>query len=398
MIEDSKTFCMFPWIHLSVQPDKEVLPCCNASSLGLYYEETSLNELWNSKEIKNLRVNMLNGVESSTCEYCYVTERVGQKSPRQIINEKYNHHLNIVKSTKNDGEVDKLNLVYWDFRFSNICNFKCRMCGPISSTSWYEDYRKLTGKNHNSGKTSNINVLDELDPLFDIVEEIYFAGGEPLILDEHYYILNKLIELNKTNIPIVYSTNLSILKYKDNNILDIWKNFEDISLGISLDGSGKRGELIRNGMKWNTFLENLTTVKRNVPKVKCLIAFTTQALNCFDMMNTQKLLFDFGLLNSVDDFIFQFLETPEILSMQILDNNTKKILCNKIEDHIQNFLIPSGSVKSLSDYKSMIEYLNLEDKSYLIPQFIKYCSSLDFFRNEDTEKTFPELKNLWIGQ
>ena len=80
-------------------------------------------------------------------------------------------------------------------------------------------------------------------------------------------------------------------------------------------------------MKWNTFLENLTTVKRNVPKVKCLIAFTAQALNCFDMMNTQKLLFDFGLLNSVDDFIFQFLETPEILSMQILDNNTKKILC-----------------------------------------------------------------------
>jgi hypothetical protein len=84
--------------------------------------------------------------------------------------------------------------------------------------------------------------------------------------------------------------------------------------------------------------------------------------------------------------------------MQILDKDTKKILCDKINDHILNFLIPSGSVKSLSDYKSMIEYLNLEDKSYLIPEFIKYCSSLDSFRNENTRETFPELKNLWNKQ
>ena len=391
----NKTFCMFPWIHLNIQPDGEILPCCTSYPIGLHLDDRSLIEIWNSKQIKDLRLNMLNNIESPTCQYCYTTEKVGQESPRQVINKKYNHHLNIVESTKSDGEVEKLNLVYWDFRFSNVCNFKCRMCGPVSSTSWYKDYQSLLGTNYNQGKPENINILRQLDPLFDIVEEVYFAGGEPLIMEEHYYILDKLIEFNKTNIPIVYSTNLSTLKYRDHDVLDIWKNFNDIFLGVSLDGSGTRGELIRKGMNWNTFLKNLKTVKKNLPEVKYSISFTAQVLNCFDIMNTQRILFDLGLLNSIDDFMFQFLEYPELLSIQILDKETKKLLSSAIEDHIENFLIPSGSVRSLNDYKSMIEYLNLEDKSNLIPEFINYCSLLDDIRDENTKETFPELKNLW---
>lgn len=391
----NKTFCMFPWVHLSIQPDGEVLPCCTSSSIGLHLEDKSLFDIWNSKQIKDLRLNMLNNIESSTCQYCYSSEKVGLESPRQVVNRKYNHHLNIVESTKTDGEVEKLNLVYWDFRFSNVCNFKCRMCGPVSSTSWYKDYESLVGVNHNQGKPENINVLKQLDSLFDIVEEIYFAGGEPLIMDEHYYILDKLIQINKTHIPILYSTNLSTLKYKDKNILDIWKNFKEITLGISLDGSYSRGELIRKGMNWNTFLKNLEIVKKNLPEVKYSICFTAQVLNCFDMMTTQKILFNLGLLNSVDDFIFQFLEYPELLSIQILDKETKEVLCSAIEDHIQNFLIPSGSIRSINDYKSMIKHLNLSDRSNLIPEFINYCSLIDDIRGENTKETFPELKNLW---
>jgi len=249
--------------------------------------------------------------------------------------------------------------------------------------------------NYNDGKVTKNNILKELNPLFDIVEEIYFAGGEPIIMDEHYYILDKLIQLKKTDIPIVYSTNLSILRYKDKNILDIWKNFENISLGISLDGSGKRGELIRNGLKWDVFLQNLNSVRKNLPKARCVIGVTYQALNSFNIMETQKKLFESGLLNSVDDFIVYFLEDPNFLSVHILDKETKKVLSDKINEHINEFLIPSESITSITDYKNIIKYINLEDKSYLIPQFIKYCNSLDFIRNENTRKTFPELENLW---
>jgi len=389
------TFCMFPWVHLSVQPDGEVLPCCWSSPMGLYKEDKSLDEVWNSEEIRNLRVNMLKGIESPNCQYCYTAEKLGQESYRQLTNKKYKHHLKTVKKTKEDGTVDKLNLVHWDFRFSNLCNFKCRMCNPVSSTRWYSDDEQVFGAVYNDGKPTKIDVLDELNPLFDIVEEIYFAGGEPLIMDEHYYILNKLIELKKTNVRLVYSTNLSVLRYKKHNVIEIWKNFEDISVGASLDGTGKRGELIRNGMRWRIFLSNLASIRKNVPQVKCSIGFTTQVLNCFTMMETQKMLVESKLLKQVDDFLFHFLEEPEILSIQILDKESKKILIDKINEHIENFLIPLGSVRSLSDYRGMIQYLNLEDKSHLIPLFKKHCSLLDTLRNENTKETFPELKNLW---
>jgi len=395
MNENSNTFCMFPWIHLSIQPNGEVLPCCSSSSLSLYFKDKTLYETWNSKEIKNLRLNMLNNIRSTTCEHCYITEKIGQQSPRQFVNRKYRHHLDIVQTTKNDGTVDKLNLIYWDFRFNNVCNFKCRMCGPVSSTSWYEDYYTFVGKKYNGGKTEKIDILHELDPLFDIVEEIYFAGGEPLIMEEHYYILEKLIELGKTDVPITYSTNLSTFDYKNKNVLNIWKKFKNIVIGISLDGYGKKGELIRSGLNWERFLKNLISLKNNVPQAECLIGSTVQVLNSFHIMDTQRKLFDLNLLNSIDDFRVQFLSEPEFLSLQILDKNTKKNLCNKIEDHITNFLVPNGSIRSINDYRSMSEYLNLEDKSHLIPEFIRYCTSLDIFRNENTKQTFPELENLW---
>ena len=214
-------------------------------------------------------------------------------------------------------------------------------------------------------------------------------------MDEHYYILEKLIELKKTDVRLVYSTNLSVLRYKKHTILEIWKNFSDISVGASLDGTGKRGELIRSGMRWKIFLSNLASIRKNIPQAKCSIGFTAQALNCFNMMDTQKMLVKSGLLKHVDDFLFHFLEEPEILSMQILDKDTKEILIDKINEHIKDFLIPLGSVRSLTDYRSMIEYLNLEDKSHLIPLFKKHCAVLDSLRGENTQETFPELKNLW---
>jgi len=113
------------------------------------------------------------------------------------------------------------------------------------------------------------------------------------------------------------------------------------------------------------------------------------------MMDTQKILVESKLLKHVDDFLFHFLWNPEILSIQILDKESKELLIKKINDHIENFLIPSKSERSLSDYRGVINYINMEDKSHLIPLFKKYCSTLDFLRNENTKETFPELKNIW---
>ena len=60
------------------------------------------------------------------------------------------------------------------------------------------------------------------------MQEIYFVGGEPLFMEEHYTLLNRMIELGLTDTHIRYSTNPSIMKYKSTRVVDIWKNFENV--------------------------------------------------------------------------------------------------------------------------------------------------------------------------
>jgi len=207
-LKDSKTFCMAPWVHLHIWPNGDTYPCCMTPmnlSVGNFQHSTLL-ELWNSEDMKNLRTNILNDKKSESCQRCYELNSTGRKSVRDSINSEFADSYDIIDTTNTDGSVDKLNLKYWDFRFSNICNFKCRSCGPHLSTAWFNDHEKLYGKRDSrtrqtfySGGSAK-KLWSEIEPLFDIVEEVYFAGGEPLIMEEHYKILKKLDEMNRHDV------------------------------------------------------------------------------------------------------------------------------------------------------------------------------------------------------
>jgi radical SAM protein with 4Fe4S-binding SPASM domain len=208
--KNNKTFCISPWIHLHTYPNESVYPCCltprNFTVGNL--KEKSLKEIWNDEPMKQLRQNMMNDKKSESCRRCYAFEEAGQTSMRNTLNERYHHHFDKVDVTDITGSYPDLNLVYWDFRFSNICNFKCRMCGPQLSTGWYEDTKKMY-KILPSDVPQEVDpnkLWSQIEPLFDSVEEIYFAGGEPLIMEEHYRILKKLDEMKKYDVRIRYNS------------------------------------------------------------------------------------------------------------------------------------------------------------------------------------------------
>jgi MoaA/NifB/PqqE/SkfB family radical SAM enzyme len=111
----------------------------------------------------------------------------------------FGHHIDkAVNNTNKDGSYDEMKLVYWDFRFSNLCNMKCRMCGGHLSSMWVADEDKIYHRVSKANPVVNVadnsidNIYKILNENMEYVEEIYFAGGEPLIMDEHYYILEKL--------------------------------------------------------------------------------------------------------------------------------------------------------------------------------------------------------------
>ena len=444
-VKSTKTFCMAPWVHMNIGPNGDVYPCCmmpicgtegieddlkestdNVDSvddaeegenkeitnplkivstecagdprdfkMGSLMNE-SLKEIWNNEKMKELRRNMMNGEKSSYCTSCYKEEEIGHSSLRKCMNETYAEHYKYVEETKEDGTFDRFNLVYWDFRLNNICNFKCRMCSPGYSSAWEQEMRKEFKIEGEYPKIDVDMVHQDIEPLYDIVEEVYFAGGEPLISDHHYKILRKLIEKNRNKVVrLSYNTNFSTLKYKDENVLELWKKFPNLYLSVSFDGTEKRGELIRKGFNWQKFLDNFKTFRSKFPHTKVNINYVFQVTNCFHTMDAHKELYLRGVINSWDDFSLCILHNPDYMSVLILDTESRRLLAQKIKYHIENYLVPAKAKESIKQYISVLKLLSGEERGHLVPYYKSYMSALDYIRNENSSEVFPELEGIW---
>ncbi len=343
----SKTFCVLPWIHLNVQPNGDIYPCCMApygKPIGNTKDDT-LEEIWNGEDMKSIRKDMFKGDRPSLCERCFLIEDSGLLSPRKTHNYFFNSSVNELISQTNPetGHNDKFVLKYWDFRWSNLCNFKCRMCGVFSSSKWFEDDAALFGTNLeiegngvvNFNSDSKEDIMSYVDKHINDVEEIYFAGGEPLIMDEHYIILEKLIAAGRTNVRIRYNTNFSHIKFKKWDLHGLWSHFLNdpngrIFLFASLDAVGKLAEVVRNGTKWNAVYENIKSCIDR--KMEVHISPTISILNIFYINELIDMAIEIGVdPNTVS--LNNLLTSPVWYDIRILPENLKIELIKKLNDY-----------------------------------------------------------------
>lgn len=287
----SKSFCVLPWIHLNTWPNGNVYPCCLTDwreEIGNLKHNT-LEELWNNKKMKEIRRYMLEGKKHYNCRKCYQQEDNSLDSTRTSSNRWYEKHIpEITKNTTPDGHNNDFKLLYWDFRFSNLCNMKCRMCGSFLSSKWWEDEMKIFGGSELPQAIINVNQYSKkdinlyLDEFINDVEEIYFAGGEPLLMEEHYFILKRLVEVGNTNLRLRYNTNLGYLNFKKYDNIELWKPFiekdyANVTLFASIDGVGKNAEYSRKGTKWNVIEANIKRCLDN--EINFHISCTTNIFN-----------------------------------------------------------------------------------------------------------------------
>lgn len=395
-------FCILPWIHMHIWPNGTTYPCClstNDYKLG-NTNDSSFLEIWNSDKMRSLRTNVLNGKPTSGCARCYEHEKNGARSMRINLNRDYEHYFDRTKLTKENGSLDEIFMVYMDIRFSNICNFKCRTCGPDLSSFWADDAVKLHRHEKTTSKILKVkNTLDELwedmEQWINTVERIYFAGGEPLIMDEHYKILEYLIKIGKTDISIFYNTNLSKLTYKNKDVVELWKQFSKIGVGASIDGMGSRAEYIRSGTVWSDIERNRERLLLELPNLDFHITSTISAYNvehCPDFFNDW---INKGYIkpNEIDCNVLLF---PEFQRAQVLPEYKRKMIQEKYLQFIYDHNLEeadTGHHRYVS-FKALIDSLNA-DKSNLIPQFVEYSKQLDKIRNEHLPDIFPELRFLY---
>lgn len=265
------SFCTAPWIHLHIVPDGKLLPCCGAdfsvtnTASGYGNVKNGIKNAFNSPRMKKLRREMVSGERPEECYRCFEREDNGMAdSMREWFNRDFRDDVvkNLVENkTTDDGDVTEMNIKYLDIRFGNICNLKCRMCGLALSSSWFDEeveFKKLDGGEPPTQKFIHVDMYDELENYLPYVEQVYFAGGEPMLYPEHFKILKKLIELNKTDVKLKYNTNLSTLHYKGESVVDLWNHFTNkVIVGASVDAKGKEVEYIRTGSTWKTLEKNL---------------------------------------------------------------------------------------------------------------------------------------------
>ena len=352
--EGNKTFCMAPWTHTYLSPQTERRMCCAsrepAQSFKQYidtgndakeYKPLTLKEHWNSDHMKSVRLRMMAGEELSECEVCD-HKLLNTDVYRSYWNQLFKDRVDEAYTTTDETGATTMQTISFDYRFNNLCNFKCRMCGDMLSSSWEAETRKNKTWTKESQpwmasplREQIINFQDTqvVQEFVDAVEtktikEIYWCGGEPLMWDMHWKAMQRIIELGfAKEVYVRYNTNLSRTSLKGIKLFDLLPEFQDWQICSSLDGTGEVVEYIRDGLNYEQWLRNFKeglAVAKTAREMRLDYTITMPGLlelkNMFDLsqeLNTEiltKVMFTFS-----NDEILSPLALPKELLHTIID-------------------------------------------------------------------------------
>ena len=348
-----ETLCLAPWTHTYLSPQTERRLCCAsrepAQNFEQYIDTTAgtgryipltLEQHWNSEHMRSVRRRMLAGETLPECDVCN-SKLLNTSVYRDYFSHLFAHKLDEVYSTTTADGATTMEPVSWDYRFSNLCNFKCRTCGDMLSSAWETEQKTHDMVDWNNPKNHWMRPLvrREISAFQDSqiesefasaveqhrVEEVYWVGGEPLMYEQHWRYMKRIIELGDGGkVYARYNTNLSRVDYRGCNLYrDILDSVRDWQICASIDGTGAIGEYIRTGLDTSVFVNNFEQGlqhRRNPRQMR--LDFTLTLPGMFEVDNIQRWaqLYDVELLSKV---IFSFdpsiVMSPLALPRDLLD-------------------------------------------------------------------------------
>jgi organic radical activating enzyme len=445
----SPSFCVLPWIHLATRPNGDMRICCvaNASGadsgeydVGLVKKEdgTPANfgrdlptEAFNNDYMKSVRKTMLAGEVPASCLKCYQEEQQGIASKR--IWETGTWHLHekidikeLITETQDDGAVP-YKLQYLDLRLGNTCNLKCIMCSPHDSSLWTPEHKKVYpifssplikkqmgwDKNfHDNSWHENPEFWKEVYEQIPNIKQLYFAGGEPLLIKEHRVFLNEIINRGYADqISLRYNTNGILVS---DEMIDVWSKFKKVKVGVSLDGIGSRGEYIRFPLDWKVVEENLIKLDNAPYNIQTNIAMAVQILNIKHVPEfiKWKVKSQFKKINLDANASGQImgggligvhlLWIPTWLSLRVLPTEDKlavRELFTELQQWLWDNYTQDAEFWERNPYgwkrwEGILDWMDAEDHTNLLPDFQEYINTMDAERKTDFKTVFPELEHL----
>jgi len=336
-----ETLCLAPWTHTYLSPQTERRLCCAsrepAQSFQQYidtevgsgdYQPATLEHHWNSEHMRSVRRRMLAGETLSECDVCN-SKLLNTSVYRDYFWHLFQHKLDEVYTSTDESGFTTMKPVSWDYRFSNLCNFKCRMCGDMLSSAWETEEKTHNMVNWADPKNNWMRpeVKEKITAFQDQqieaefaeaveqhrVEEIYWVGGEPLMYEQHWRYMQRIVELGDgPRVYARYNTNLSRINYRGINLYsDILNNVRDWQICASIDGTGNIGEYIRTGLDYKTFCGNFEQgLRYSRHRRQMRLDFTLTLPGMFEVDNIQQLANDYSV-ELLAKVIFSF--TPDII-------------------------------------------------------------------------------------
>ena len=413
--EGNKTFCMAPWTHTYLSPQTERRMCCasrepaqrfkqyiDTGNAPKEYKPLTLKEHWNSEHMRSVRMRMMAGEELSECEVCD-HKLLNTDVYRSYWNRLFSDRVDQAFEKTDDTGATTMPVISFDYRFNNLCNFKCRMCGNMLSSSWEAESRKQKTWNKESSPWmasplreqisvfQDTQVVDEFKEAVETktIKEIYWCGGEPLMWDIHWTAMQRIIDLGFADqVCVRYNTNLSRTSFKGVNLFDLLPQFQDWQICSSLDGTGEVGEYIRDGLNYDSWLDNFKqgmAIAKTPREMRLDYTITMPGLlelkNMFDLSRE----LDTEILTKV---MFTF-SNDEILSPLALPQD----LLHTIIDEALAYMEPIATRKQ----RALIDVLkNLKNRETFMPtkRGKERQESIDKIRRQDITKILSRDKRV----
>ena len=365
------TLCMAPWTHTYLSPQTERRLCCASREPAQNFEQyidtsagtgryipVTLDQHWNSEHMRSVRRRMLAGETLPECDVCN-SKLLNTDVYRSYFNRLFAHKYEECIAATDESGHTTVKPVSWDYRFSNLCNFKCRMCGDMLSSSWETEQRQHNMIDWSNSKNNWMipTVREEISQFQDTqieaefaqavaehrVEEVYWVGGEPLMYEQHWRYMRQIVDQGDgPKVYARYNTNLSRVEYRGVNLYrDVLAHLRDWQICASLDGTGATGEYIRTGLNYAQWLDNFKQgLKYAQNRRQMRIDFTLTLPGLFEIQNIQRLAdeLDVDILAKV---IFGF--TPDIVMSPLA---LPRPLLERVVDELAHQL-PNGALRDV---------------------------------------------------
>lgn len=331
---------------VTIFPNGKIGPCCQIEADYL----KPISELHNPNRFADLKTVDPPGA----CTKCHRLEHNNQPSYKKMFNQ---------AATNQPG------IQFLDIRNSNQCNLKCRYCGPHFSSSWANE---LAGTVVPIQRQDITNYRDIL--LTDSLHWVYFTGGEPIILPEHWELLEELAKQPRAqNIRLLYNTNLTTLKYKNKNISDLWKKFKSVSIQCSIDAVGDVFESIRSGASWHNVKENLLSLQCSAVDIALMPVISI--LNVWHLEELMTFAVEHNL--NIRPIV---LNGPDYLALDVIPDELKDLALEKIECLRNNYP---------DTWHQCFQLISSNTNHELFKQTISHILLLDELRGEKLFKLLP---------